>query len=78
MGKSCPKGFLPVYSAETEKTANLLVTMACKLDFDLDYYAPELYDDQGEPHTGALREHHFVEFGLRLRDLHRDRLGSRP
>lgn len=75
VGQVCPQGSLPVYSVDTEREAKMLVAGTCKMNLDGDMFAPEMLDDEtGEPHTGRLREHHFVEFGLRLQRLHEERL----
>lgn len=45
-GRTCPEGFLAVYSVDTEEEARLLIASACRMDGAGNYYAPELVDDQ--------------------------------
>lgn len=70
VGQTCPEGFLPVYSVDDEKTARLLVVMACPRGTDGEYYARELFDEMGEPYEGLERIEAFNEFGWRLKELH--------
>lgn len=46
MGKVCPPGCLPVYSVGTEKEAKLLLAMTCPMNYDGNYYSPELAEKQ--------------------------------
>lgn len=47
-GRSVPfkDGFLPVFSVDTEEEARLLLTMACPRNFDGEFYARELVEEQ--------------------------------
>lgn len=45
-GRSCPEGFLPVYSVNTVKEAKELLVMCCSLGYDGEYYAKELAEEQ--------------------------------
>ena len=45
-GTKCPKGFLPVYSVDTEDEAKRLLVLACKMGLDGQYYSPELAEEQ--------------------------------
>ena len=65
VGTVCPKGFLPVYSVDTEEDAKMLVTLACPLGLDNLHYAPELVGTSGDE-----RIRKFVAFGKRLVKIH--------
>lgn len=41
-----PEGRLPVFGVETEKEAEMLITMACPRDMEGAYYARELAQEQ--------------------------------
>lgn len=45
-GRTCPEGYLTVYSVDTEEEARLLIATACPMNLDGEYYAPELAGDQ--------------------------------
>ena len=45
-GRTVPKGFLPVYSVDTEEQAEQLLTAACQTNIDGDFVAEELARDQ--------------------------------
>lgn len=45
-GTVVPKGYLPVYSVDTEDEARLLLTMACPTTTDGRWIAEELAEDQ--------------------------------
>lgn len=46
VGKVLPKGFLPVFSVDTEEEARLLVVTTCPRGYDNHYYARELAQEQ--------------------------------
>lgn len=45
-GRSVQKGFLPVFSVDTEEEAKRLIVMACPTDATGTYYARELAQEQ--------------------------------
>lgn len=45
-GRVLPKGYLPVFSVDTEREAKLLITMACPTDVEGKHYARELAQEQ--------------------------------
>lgn len=45
-GTVVPKGFLPVYSVDTEKEARELLTFACQTNLRGQFIAKELVEDQ--------------------------------
>ena len=59
---TCPAGSLPVFSVDTEKEAEQLIQLACKVDSKGLFYAPELAQDQTLENLHA--------FGDRLADLY--------
>lgn len=62
-GRTCPKGYLAVYSVDTEEQARRLIATACPLARDgSGYYAPELANEQTLETLSA--------FGDRLHGLH--------
>lgn len=67
-GTVVPKGFLPVFSVDTEEEAKLLIITACPLGFDGHYYARDLAQDQTLENLYA--------FGEKLAMIH-DRLVER-
>lgn len=69
IGQVCPKGFLPVYSTDTEEEARRLVVLTCERH-DGGYYPRELFDADGFPKTGEARIQGFIDFGKRLADYH--------
>ncbi len=42
----CARGFLPVYSVDTEEQAKALIVAACPTNIQGDYVAPELSQSQ--------------------------------
>lgn len=61
-GPVIPKGSLPVYSVDTEEEAKRLVTLACPISIEGQYYAPELVDEQ--------TIENLFRFGERLNTMH--------
>lgn len=61
-GRSVPKGFLPVYSVDTEEEAQDLLVAACATNIDGDFIARELVSEQSIPNLHA--------FGDRLAATH--------
>jgi hypothetical protein len=61
-GRTCPEGFLPIFSVETEDEAERLLTAACKRGRDGDFIAPELV------HNQTLEN--LYSFGDRLRGIY--------
>ena len=53
---------LPVFSVGSEKEAELLLTMTCQRNLDMEFIAPELAQEQTIENLMA--------FGDRLRDAH--------
>lgn len=45
-GRKCPKGFLPVFSVDTEEEAERLLVMSCSRDMDGSFYSNELAAEQ--------------------------------
>lgn len=41
-GRSVPRGFLPVFSTDTEEEARQLLTLMCPVNQDGEFVAPEL------------------------------------
>ena len=62
-GPKCEAGFIPIFSVETEEEAHQLLTMACPLNADGEYVAPELA--RGEQTLEVL-----YGFGDRLRETY--------
>lgn len=61
-GRTVERGFLPVYSVDTEEEAKALVVMSCKRSMNGEMIAPELAEEQTLERLAA--------FGDRLRGLH--------
>jgi hypothetical protein len=55
-------GFLPVFSVDTEKEARLLLTMACQTNYQGEFVAGELVNNQNLENLQA--------FGDRLADMY--------
>jgi hypothetical protein len=45
-GRKLPRGYLPVFSTNTEEEAKELIVMCCPLGYDGHYYARELAHEQ--------------------------------
>ncbi len=45
-GQKCPKGFLPVFSVDTEVEAKSLLVLACETNLAGEYIARELVHEQ--------------------------------
>ena len=45
-GRSVPRGFLPVFSVNTEEEAKRLIVLTCPMNVDGQYYARELAEEQ--------------------------------
>jgi hypothetical protein len=65
VGQVCPRGFLPVYSTDTEEEARRLVVMCCSLGAGGRYYANEVMGLDGD-----ARIEGFNAFGRRLAEAH--------
>ncbi len=69
-GRTCPEGFLPVFSVGTEKEAQSLITLVCQTDLDGNHVARELIDDQTLENLEAFSKRvdeahdHMIERGL--------------
>ena len=61
-GRSVEDGFLPVMSVETEEEAQRLLTLGCQTNYNGEYIARELVDEQTMDNLNA--------FGERLNDLY--------
>lgn len=61
-GRTVPRGFLPVYSVDTEEEAKNLLVFACPKNVDGEFVAPELVEEQTIPNLFA--------FGDRLAKAH--------
>lgn len=62
-GRKCPKGFLPIFSVNTEREAEMLLALACpRTDDGKAYFALELREEQTLLNLYA--------FGRRLRGLY--------
>ena len=61
-GTDCPRGMLPVFSVADKREAMDLLTMACPINLENDFVAPELAKNQS---IEAL-----MSFGKRLKELH--------
>jgi hypothetical protein len=46
VGRTCPEGFLPVFSVRTKAEAEALVILACTRGMDGQLYARELLEEQ--------------------------------
>lgn len=57
-----PTGRLPVFTTDTEAEARALIALACPMNMDGDYYAPELAQEQTIENLRA--------FTARLADLY--------
>jgi hypothetical protein len=62
-------GFLPVYSVDTEKEARLLLTMACSTNYQGEFVARELVQEQSLENLQA--------FSDRLEAMHKRMLKNR-
>lgn len=77
-GRTVPRGFLPVYTVDTEAEAHHLIVSTCKLNQEGDYFAPELAAKQSLERLIAfgerLAERHarimFKDVDMVLRDLY--------
>jgi len=61
-GRTLPKGHLPVFSVGDEEEAQELIVLACPLDYNGRYFAPELAQEQTLENLAS--------FGERLKKLH--------
>jgi len=61
-GPKCPKGFLPVYSVDTEEEARQLLVVTCGTNVDGEFVARELVHEQTLDNLYA--------FGARLKHVH--------
>jgi hypothetical protein len=61
-GRTVDRGFLPVFSVDTEDEAKMLLTMACPTNISGEFVAPELAEEQTLERLYA--------FGDRLAELH--------
>ena len=61
-GRSVEDGFLPVMSVDTEEEAQRLLTLGCQTNYDNEYIARELVDEQTLDNLKA--------FGERLHNLY--------
>lgn len=59
---SRPTGRLPVFTTDTKEEAEALIALACPMNYNGDYVAPELAEDQSIDNLNA--------FGDRLADLY--------
>jgi hypothetical protein len=62
-GRTVPRGFLSVYSVDTEAEAKMLLTLACPTNLKGDFVAPELVQSQ--------TIENLLKFGDRLAKAHR-------
>lgn len=53
-GRSCPKGFLPVFSVDTEAEAKELILLCCPKDAAGNFYARELTVEQNIENLAAF------------------------
>jgi hypothetical protein len=65
----CPDGFLPAYSVDTEHEAKQIIVML-PVAYDGLTYAAELFDRDGNFHTGPRRIDAMVRFGKRCESIH--------
>jgi len=66
-GRSCPEGFLPVYSVDTEEEAKMLLIAACDRGLDGQFVARELLHEQTIPNLLAFGERlHSVWLKIKL------------
>ena len=71
-GRTCPEGFLPVYSVDTEEEARRLIAATCKMGWDGKYYAPELAEEQTLETLLAFGDRlHEVQMALKGGGIHR-------
>ncbi len=61
-GRTCEKGFLPVYSVDTEEEAHDLLVLACETNLAGEFIAKELVMEQTLDNLTA--------FGERLAEVH--------
>jgi hypothetical protein len=61
-GRTVEDGFLPVYSVDTEEEARRLLVAACSTNYDGEFVARELAEEQ------TLE--HLIAFGERLAKIH--------
>jgi len=59
---TCPTGRLPVFSVETEEEAEALIQLACSTNYEGEYIAKELAEEQTMENLQA--------FSDRLADIH--------
>lgn len=63
------KGFLPIFSVNTDEEANALLIRACKFGLNGEYIVPELAEEQ------TLEN--LYDFGDRLRAIYKQQTGRR-
>lgn len=69
-GRTVEKGFLPVYSVDTEEEAEQLLAFACPMNREGEYVAPELAQEQSLASLEA--------FGQRLDKFYKLMKGENP
>jgi len=62
-GRTCPRGFLPVYSVDTEEEARRLLVLTCGTNHKGEFIAKELMASQNLKNLQA--------FGDRLHEAHK-------
>jgi hypothetical protein len=55
-GRSVPKGFLPVFSVDTEAEAEQLLVLTCPRNLNMEFVAPELVHEQTLDNLHAFSE----------------------
>jgi hypothetical protein len=55
-GRSCPHGYLPVYSVGSEEEARRLLILACPKDLGGQFVAPELVEEQTIENLAAFSD----------------------
>lgn len=55
-GRTVEKGFLPVYSVDTEEEAKSLIVLSCPTNMAGEYIAPELAQEQTLENLDAFSE----------------------
>lgn len=55
-GRRTPPGHLPVYSVDTEEEAEQLLTAACETNYEGEYVARELAEEQTIDNLAAFSE----------------------
>ena len=69
-GRAVPDGYLPVFSVGSVEEAKRLLTLACPLNYENDFVAPELAETQDFKHI--------ERFAARLEKVHKQYLANTP